>query len=307
MVGETVPKGFSDIRVDYDKNILVSGKFNYKIDIPFTINLGIPVCRNGNTEIEIKGISSFIKVPNIVKDILIKNLVKENSEKVIYEDNKLILKKCLFDELLPFENYDIKSVSAGKEYLCIEFTNVSLADNTIASEMEDIADNDDPETEEFDIGRANDYYDKLRNKLEKYVKSRMPKKLQPVIPYLLLLPDTLALFIRLFNDKRVSVTDRVMIASGIVYIISPLDIIPDIILPFGLLDDLGIAFFVLDKLILSMPKEVLYENFNGNENIIDYVRNNYEKIKKMIPEIKMDKIVGLLNRIAESIGKKGII
>lgn len=157
--------------------------------------------------------------------------------------------------------------------------------------------NDSFKTVEFDIDKAQDYYDRLRERMDKYLKSGVPQKLHGLIPYLLLLPDILALFIRLFKDKRITSRDKAIIVAGITYIVSPFDIIPDIVLPFGALDDLSIGFFILDKLLLNVPEDVLKENFNGKENVIGFIRNGYSYVKDLLPLTKREKIISLFNRL----------
>lgn len=58
---------------------------------------------------------------------------------------------------------------------------------------------------------------------------------------------------------------------GLVYVISPVDFIPEIAIPFvGVLDDMAILAFILPRLLKEVDKFLLWEAENGKEsNIID--------------------------------------
>lgn len=79
-------------------------------------------------------------------------------------------------------------------------------------------------------------------------------------------PDLLA---RLFNDmslawrlifdRRVSGGAKMIPLAMIVYILSPIDLIPDILLPFGIVDDLTAFLLGLQLFIRSAPPGVVDE------------------------------------------------
>ena len=75
------------------------------------------------------------------------------------------------------------------------------------------------------------------------------------------LPDFIKLFWRLFLDSRVSLYLKLLVIGSILYVISPVDFLPEFLLPFiGSLDDL-IILIVAGKLFLTCsPKHVVMEH-----------------------------------------------
>ncbi len=69
------------------------------------------------------------------------------------------------------------------------------------------------------------------------------------------------LILRLIRDRRVSPWLKIIPIAGIVYLISPLDIIPDIALPvIGELDDAAILWLTNYLFIELCPPEVVNEH-----------------------------------------------
>ena len=52
-----------------------------------------------------------------------------------------------------------------------------------------------------------------------------------------------------FNSGKVSTTEKVILIAALLYLISPVDLIPDTIPVVGWLDDLGVAGLVLDYVL----------------------------------------------------------
>jgi uncharacterized membrane protein YkvA (DUF1232 family) len=78
---------------------------------------------------------------------------------------------------------------------------------------------------------------------------------------LLHLPDFLKLYYRLFLDSRVPLYLKVLFIGGLLYIISPVDFLPDFLLPIiGGFDDI-IVLILVGKIFLSCsPRPVVLEH-----------------------------------------------
>jgi len=74
-----------------------------------------------------------------------------------------------------------------------------------------------------------------------------------------------SLTIRLMLDRRVSLRSKLIIPIAIILFISPIDLIPDIIFPFGRIDD--IIYLVLAPIffICTCPIEVVKEYIGGGK------------------------------------------
>jgi len=64
---------------------------------------------------------------------------------------------------------------------------------------------------------------------------------------------------RLFFDRRVSILPKILPLFTLIYIISPLDLIPDVILGLGQLDDLSLFLFSVYAFIAICPREIVAE------------------------------------------------
>ncbi len=107
-----------------------------------------------------------------------------------------------------------------------------------------------------------DFYGKLREKINRWGKNgRLERKsgkwTDHFLQYLLVLPDLVHLLIRLFADRGVPALVKSYILAVFVYLISPIDLIPDFIPVLGFVDDLLVAVVVLNKIINSANDELL--------------------------------------------------
>lgn len=84
------------------------------------------------------------------------------------------------------------------------------------------------------------------------------------------------LIFRLMLDGRVPIWSKLIIPGGLVYILSPIDFMPDIIPILGWLDDIVAVVVTLTIFLLSIPSDILREHLGGRAqrpqrdgNIID--------------------------------------
>ncbi len=74
------------------------------------------------------------------------------------------------------------------------------------------------------------------------------------------LPNFIKLYVRLFQDKRVSWLPKAVLAAGVLYFIVPVDAIIDYALPVGMVDDMGVLIAALWAFIKLCPKRVVQEH-----------------------------------------------
>lgn len=101
--------------------------------------------------------------------------------------------------------------------------------------------------------------------------------------YLLLLPHLVKLLARLMRDPRVSPRSKAVLVLVIGYLVSPINLIPDMIPGMGQLDDLVIAAFALDYMINRVPDEILREHWEGDEDVLELIRNIAEIAATLVP------------------------
>lgn len=78
------------------------------------------------------------------------------------------------------------------------------------------------------------------------------------------IPHYIRLLWGLARDPRVAIVDKLLVVGAAVYIISPIDIIPDFIPFLGQVDDLYILMLALQRLVSRAGRPVLRDHWTGN-------------------------------------------
>ncbi len=71
------------------------------------------------------------------------------------------------------------------------------------------------------------------------------------------------------GEYKMKFTDIILPALALIYVISPIDLIPDFVLGIGALDDLAILALAIPMLMKEVDKFLLWENQKSNPQIID--------------------------------------
>ncbi|MBI2986125.1 MAG: DUF1232 domain-containing protein [Deltaproteobacteria bacterium] len=74
------------------------------------------------------------------------------------------------------------------------------------------------------------------------------------------LPSFLKLFWRLLQDRRVPLGPKLLLVLVLAYIIAPADLLPDLFLGLGQVDDLVVLFLGLQAFVRLCPKEIVREH-----------------------------------------------
>jgi len=89
------------------------------------------------------------------------------------------------------------------------------------------------------------------------------------------------LIVKLLGDRRVSPWLKILPIAGVLYLISPLDLIPDVVLPpIGELDDIAILWLTNHFFIELCPPEIVREHVKklvSNSAIIEEERKKAEE------------------------------
>lgn len=113
-------------------------------------------------------------------------------------------------------------------------------------------------------------YDRLRDNLVVPDSSRSSGMRDLV----LLLPDLTILLMRLLRDGRVPLVEKGIALAGVAYVISPIDVLPAIVLgPIGLLDDLFIVAACLSRLLNHVHPDVVRNHWSGQGDALEVIQN----------------------------------
>lgn len=140
--------------------------------------------------------------------------------------------------------------------------------------------------EQYDAEQAGRFYTRLRNRIARWLERNT--KVDPrTRDYLLLLPDLFALLMRLIADPRVNGDLKVQLILVTLYVMSPLDLILDFLLPVGLMDDAVAVTLMLSRFarIMAEPgEEILREHWEGQGDVLAQIRRIAESADQVLNE-----------------------
>lgn len=127
-----------------------------------------------------------------------------------------------------------------------------------------------PEVKEYNVAQAEDFYQRVRGKIVSWAQNAGAGK--EVTKYILLIPDLMALMVRLMGDPRVSTRLKAEIAAASGYIIVPVDLMPEAVMgPAGLIDDAIVGMIALNRVVQVMGQageDVLRQYWDGEEDVL---------------------------------------
>jgi uncharacterized membrane protein YkvA (DUF1232 family) len=88
---------------------------------------------------------------------------------------------------------------------------------------------------------------------------------------LLFIPNLMGLLIGLLRDERVSQADKAILAGIIMYVIVPLDVIPDFIPFIGQVDDSYLLAISILRLLNRADRRVVMDHWKGQKDIKELV------------------------------------
>ncbi|MDF2630706.1 MAG: hypothetical protein K0R39_4537, partial [Symbiobacteriaceae bacterium] len=153
-----------------------------------------------------------------------------------------------------------------------------------------------PSTEEARIPEHQGYYQKLRERVRSFTVQKAPRWAQPLLPWVLAVPDFFVLMVRLARDERVPTGLKVVVGAVIAYFIMPIDLIPDPLPIVGEIDDVAVALFALEQIAKKVPADVAQELWPGEGKLADLVAAGTDLFRRALPSRMLTSIQKVLNR-----------
>ena len=119
------------------------------------------------------------------------------------------------------------------------------------------------------------------NKIKRREKNELKGRMSN---FLMFLPNMVMLLGRLLKDARVPTAEKALFAAAIVYVISPLDFIPDIFPFIGQVDDLYVVALVLLRLVNRSDKSVVRQHWSGGGDIVGLADSIANIAPKFLPK-----------------------
>jgi len=151
----------------------------------------------------------------------------------------------------------------------------------------------------FNKSKAQSWYEKWRKKIHDWFERNGDSEWANI---LLLLPDLFMLAVGIMSDSRIPKRLRLALLSAVLYVLSPLDLIPEAVFGVaGLTDDAGILIILLDMLFNALSAEpdvlaqVLQEHWHGEEDPVSTIRKLLVKLQKIAGNL-FEKLRSLVTR-----------
>jgi uncharacterized membrane protein YkvA (DUF1232 family) len=117
---------------------------------------------------------------------------------------------------------------------------------------------------------------------------------QLVTDAVLMMPNIIKLIGRLLRDPRVPRRAKITLGLAAAYVVSPIDLIPEVIPVIGWADDVLVLMFAIDSLIDRAGNEVVEELWDGPGDLLSLVRDVVGLSRNLVPK-RLSNIIDRLN------------
>ncbi len=87
----------------------------------------------------------------------------------------------------------------------------------------------------------------------------------------------------LADDERIPLQNRIMLGGLILYLLTPIDLVPDFIPILGWIDDVFVTLLILDYVFNSADTELLLEHYPWNKQNFRKMRIYVERLSWLVP------------------------
>lgn len=120
-----------------------------------------------------------------------------------------------------------------------------------------------------------------KTKLKRREKSELKGRMHS---FLMFMPNMVMLMGRLLKDMRVPTAEKALFVAAIVYVISPLDFIPDVFPFIGQVDDIYVVALTLLRLVNRTDETVVREHWAGGGDIVALADSIAGLAPKLLPK-----------------------
>lgn len=264
--------------VTIEDGVILVGSFKKGVKIDFLAKAEIIECVNNKISARIVTVKILnLGLFRILRSFALKQLAKafkaygieSNKDKVIVDIN-MILKD------VPFVDLTINEIFMKRSELWVEASNINIS---IAGELIKKVEAEEVKVEEEEAGAALEIINKTEDKYSigrEVLTNKLTEEAKIYKDYIFILPDIASLIYRLLKDKRVPIKTKLIMSAAIAYITIPTDLIPSKIPFIGAIDDIGVGFFALNKVLKDVPLAVIVENWEGKNELLMVLKNGIE-------------------------------
>ncbi len=119
-----------------------------------------------------------------------------------------------------------------------------------------------------------------KNKLKRSERSELKGRMRS---FLMFLPNMVMMLARLIKDPRVPTAEKALFIGAIVYVISPIDFIPDVLPFIGQVDDIYVVALTLLRLLSKTDESVVRQAWQGGGDIVALAESIAALAPKFLP------------------------
>jgi uncharacterized membrane protein YkvA (DUF1232 family) len=98
------------------------------------------------------------------------------------------------------------------------------------------------------------------------------------------IPSFVKLFARLARDPRVSKVDKAIVAAVAVYLVAPVDLVPDWVVPVvGQIEDVYLLALALSRLVNNAGADVLMDHWDGDPATLEVALGALDRAGSVLP------------------------
>jgi uncharacterized membrane protein YkvA (DUF1232 family) len=108
----------------------------------------------------------------------------------------------------------------------------------------------------------------------------------------------------LAEDERISLQNRVVLGGLILYLLTPVDIVPDFIPILGWLDDVFVTLLIMDYVFNSADTDLILEHYPWNKKNFQKVKSYAQRLSFLVPNSVKNFLFRQASRLAIEENKK---
>lgn len=108
---------------------------------------------------------------------------------------------------------------------------------------------------------------------------------------IMFIPNFIKLMYGLISDPGVKFQEKALLGATIAYVLSPIDLIPDIVPFLGQVDDLLLVSLVVLRFLEQSGHDLVMQHWNGSRSLLDLTVNTLKLSAFFIPPAIYDKLI----------------
>src|SRR5689334_20501327 len=109
--------------------------------------------------------------------------------------------------------------------------------------------------------------------------------------WVMALPRLALLTVKLAFDRRIPWETKSAMGVAMLYIISPIDGIPDFIPVIGQLEDIMIGVLLVDGIVNHLDRAVVLDHWTGRPETLDAIGRLTRRFTKIMPSVIRDRVM----------------